>query len=64
MRVALEVHSKNLKVQKFIYIFLFTDIDECASAPCQNGGTCVNLEDSFKCECPPAWEGNVCQFGK
>lgn len=46
-----------------MHILLFTDIDECASAPCQNGGTCIDLDDAFSCECPPAWEGNVCQFG-
>ncbi|KAH1007672.1 hypothetical protein HUJ04_004878 [Dendroctonus ponderosae] len=38
------------------------DIDECASAPCQNGGTCVDLEDAFRCDCPTAWEGDLCQF--
>ncbi|KAJ8952596.1 hypothetical protein NQ318_004143 [Aromia moschata] len=37
-------------------------IDECASAPCQNGGTCVDLENSFKCNCSSAWQGTVCQF--
>jgi hypothetical protein len=40
------------------------DVDECASAPCQNGGTCVDLVDSFRCICPSGWEGNSCQFGK
>lgn len=52
---------------KKFYLFVSSyniDIDECASAPCQNGGTCVNQEDAFKCDCPQAWEGNVCQFGK
>lgn len=43
--------------------FFVSDIDECASAPCQNGGSCVDLDDAFSCQCPPAWEGNVCQFG-
>lgn len=48
----------------YLQALFVTDIDECASAPCQNGGTCIDQEDSFKCECPQAWEGNVCQFGK
>lgn len=43
--------------------FFVTDIDECASAPCQNDGTCIDLENSFKCNCSKAWEGNLCQFG-
>ncbi|KAJ9585947.1 hypothetical protein L9F63_020404, partial [Diploptera punctata] len=37
-------------------------VDECASAPCQNGGTCVDLVNSFRCSCPSGWEGNACQF--
>jgi jagged-like protein len=44
--------------------FFVLDVDECASAPCQNGGTCVDLVDSFRCICPSGWEGNACQFGK
>ncbi|XP_001377380.2 cubilin [Monodelphis domestica] len=32
----------------------------CSSNPCQNGGTCLNLLDSFFCLCPPNWMGPVC----
>uniref|UniRef100_F7D8H4 Cubilin n=1 Tax=Ornithorhynchus anatinus TaxID=9258 RepID=F7D8H4_ORNAN len=32
----------------------------CSSNPCQNGGTCLNLLDSFFCLCPPSWKGPVC----
>ena len=35
----------------------------CASAPCENGGTCVDDEDysgSFKCLCPREWAGETC----
>lgn len=28
------------------------DINECQSSPCQNGGTCVDLENSYACYCP------------
>lgn len=27
------------------------DIDECASQPCYNGGTCVDLPQGYKCQC-------------
>ena len=34
--------------------------DNCRSFPCQNGGTCFNMYDSFRCECPVNWEGPTC----
>ncbi|XP_051007258.1 cubilin [Acomys russatus] len=32
----------------------------CSSNPCRNGGTCVNLHNSFFCICPVQWEGLFC----
>ncbi|KAI0238894.1 hypothetical protein LSAT2_010348 [Lamellibrachia satsuma] len=29
-----------------------TDVDACASQPCQNGGTCTKDDDGYKCTCP------------
>jgi EGF-like domain len=37
------------------------DVDECASAPCQNGATCENRVAEFACTCPPGYGGNVCE---
>ncbi|XP_015512725.2 cubilin [Neodiprion lecontei] len=34
--------------------------DECASNPCQNGGTCEDLIDGYKCRCIEGWEGPQC----
>jgi Notch-like protein len=28
-----------------------TEIDECDSGPCQNGGTCTDLIDAYDCDC-------------
>uniref|UniRef100_A0A3Q3EA17 Fibulin 7 n=1 Tax=Labrus bergylta TaxID=56723 RepID=A0A3Q3EA17_9LABR len=37
------------------------DISECASNPCQNGGTCVEGVNQYKCTCPQNWSGSHCQ---
>lgn len=33
----------------------------CSSAPCVNGGTCVDGGTSWSCNCPPAFAGPTCQ---
>ncbi|UJR36701.1 hypothetical protein I4U23_029418 [Adineta vaga] len=35
-------------------------IDECASQPCANNGTCTDLENGFLCRCLPEWNGTLC----
>ncbi len=37
------------------------DVDECASAPCQNEATCEDRVGAFACRCPPGYGGNVCE---
>jgi hypothetical protein len=45
------------------------DTDECASAPCQNGGTCGDSNShaghvdagAFFCVCAPGWYGETCE---
>ncbi|ENN74287.1 hypothetical protein YQE_09259, partial [Dendroctonus ponderosae] len=32
-------------------------VNECASNPCQNGGTCIDIFLGFVCQCPTGWEG-------
>ncbi|KAI8512863.1 hypothetical protein Bbelb_095020 [Branchiostoma belcheri] len=39
----------------------FPDIDECASSPCQNGGTCLHGLNSYHCHCPIGYGGDNCQ---
>ena len=40
------------------------DIDECASGPCQNGGTCVDQVNGYLCQCAPGYADLQCQTGE
>lgn len=33
------------------------EINECLSHPCQNGGTCIDLTNMYKCSCPRGTQG-------
>ncbi|XP_066883443.1 sushi, nidogen and EGF-like domain-containing protein 1 isoform X1 [Kogia breviceps] len=37
------------------------DVNECASHPCQNGGTCTHGVNSFICQCPAGFGGPTCE---
>lgn len=39
----------------FTGTFCEIDINECQSSPCQNGGTCIDLENSYACYCPDGY---------
>ena len=39
-------------------------IDECLSVTCLNGGTCIDLQGGYRCECPPGFQGDTCESGK
>lgn len=42
----------------------FSDVNECASHPCQNGGTCTHGVNSFSCQCPAGFGGPTCETGE
>jgi len=48
----------------FIFQFILPDIDECASRPCQHGGTCVDNVNKYTCYCAVGYTGYVCRTGK
>ncbi len=33
----------------------------CETSQCQNGGVCMNIADSFACECPSEYSGRFCE---
>ncbi|XP_062137785.1 cubilin homolog [Drosophila sulfurigaster albostrigata] len=37
------------------------DQDSCKSNPCENGGTCYDTLDGFRCQCRAAFEGQKCE---
>ncbi|XP_048453133.1 fibulin-7 isoform X1 [Rhincodon typus] len=39
-----------------------TEINECASNPCQNGGLCVDAVNQYTCTCINSWMGRHCQY--
>lgn len=66
----------NVKLFKFLdkgLITLFigcvhlspSDVNECDSNPCMNGGTCTQGEPgSYICRCPRGFSGDSCELGK
>ncbi|KAI8509436.1 hypothetical protein Bbelb_132840 [Branchiostoma belcheri] len=38
-----------------------SDIDECASSPCLNGGTCSDGDNSYTCQCVTGYDGDNCE---
>ena len=37
------------------------NIDECASRPCVNNGTCTDQINDYKCDCLPGFKGKQCE---
>ena len=37
------------------------DIDECSSNPCENGGTCIDGDNLYMCDCPTGFNGGNCE---
>ena len=44
--------------------FDFSDIDDCIGATCANGGTCVDGDNGYTCQCAEGWMGPDCSTSK
>lgn len=42
------------------------DVDECMGSfpPCLHGGTCINIQGGYTCQCPIGWTGKNCEIGQ
>ena len=41
-----------------------TDVNECGSSPCQNGATCNDQVNKYRCTCVAGYAGTNCQTSK
>jgi hypothetical protein len=44
----------------FVGVLCQSNVNECSSQPCLNGGTCVDGVDSFSCQCATGFSGPTC----
>ena len=58
-------HFTKVVSPHLVYIFLMLpDIDDCASNPCENNGTCIDLVSNYTCNCTQGYTGKNCSIGK
>ena len=58
----LQVQS-NITLFNFLPYLLKTDIDDCASHPCKNNGSCSDRVNGFNCSCAAGFNGTQCETG-
>ena len=56
--------TKRFFLSLMFFFFFFSEIDLCASHPCENTGTCKNFRTYYTCSCPPGFQGVNCETGK
>ncbi|XP_030057388.1 coagulation factor VII [Microcaecilia unicolor] len=56
---AMEIFKDEKRTKEFWKTY--TDEDQCASNPCQNGGTCLDEFQSYVCQCAEGYEGRNCE---
>ncbi|XP_068444759.1 protein jagged-1a-like [Clinocottus analis] len=45
----------------FTGTYCHENINDCESAPCLNGGTCIDKVSQYQCICAAGWDGPTCQ---
>ena len=54
----------NVVVVVVVVVVFVSEIKQCDSKPCQNGGTCVEDTTGYTCTCASGYTGTNCQTGK
>ena len=40
-------------------VYCQEEVNECSSDPCQNNAECEDLNNGYKCHCPPSYTGEL-----
>ena len=61
----INAHTNNKQIINLIcfYKFHLTDINECASDPCKNGGICHDTINGYTCSCAAGYTDPQCTTG-
>ena len=62
--VELVRHFYILYKLSFLMVRRVTEIDDCISILCQNGGKCTDGVLSYQCDCPDGFTGTICETGR
>ena len=57
------ITNLNLKVDEHESTLAELTRNFCSSVSCVNGATCINLKESYYCECSIGWKGQLCAEG-
>ena len=45
-----------------VYVYVYTELDECLSGPCLNGN-CTDILNGYTCSCSEGFTGLQCEIG-
>ena len=61
--ILLEYHISIISCSETILFSFISDINECESNPCHNGGICADNINSYVCTCLTGYTGTFCEIG-